>query len=253
ARPLGRALARLRARLPPERGCHGAVDARPVRAGSRSGPGRPGPPGPGRAAFFRPRDFGTAGRASPGDGRSGGPGGPGHIPNHPAAPGLWRGRPGCRRGGRAGAHLGPAARPGTFPGLLSRAGRRGLSRGRPPGRVVYTAPMSARRIPAMPPAPSIRLVVAYTDTRVIGLDGAMPWRLPADLAHFKRSTLGHPIVMGRKTWLSLGRPLPGRRNLVLSRDPGFDAPGAECHASLESALASCAHADLVCVIGGEQV
>ncbi len=105
----------------------------------------------------------------------------------------------------------------------------------------------------MPPAPPIRLVVAYTDNRVIGLDGAMPWRLPADLAHFKRSTLGHPIVMGRKTWLSLGRPLPGRRNLVLSRDPGFDAPGAECHASLESALASCAHADLVCVIGGEQV
>ena len=105
----------------------------------------------------------------------------------------------------------------------------------------------------MPPGPPIRLVVAYTDNRVIGRDGAMPWRLPADLAHFKRSTLGHPIIMGRKTWLSLGRPLPGRRNLVLSRDPAFAAPGAEHHATLEAALASCAQADLVCVIGGEQV
>lgn len=105
----------------------------------------------------------------------------------------------------------------------------------------------------MPSHPPIRLVVAYTDNRVIGRDGAMPWHLPADLAHFKRSTLGHPIVMGRKTWLSLGRPLPGRRNLVLSRDPAFAAPGAECHATLEAALASCAQAALVCVIGGEQI
>ena len=65
--------------------------------------------------------------------------------------------------------------------------------------------------------------------------------------------MGHAIVMGRKTWLSLGRPLPGRRNLVLSRDPAFNAPGAECHATLEAALASCAQAELVCLIGGEQI
>jgi len=101
--------------------------------------------------------------------------------------------------------------------------------------------------------PAIRLVVAYTDNRVIGRDGSMPWHLPADLAHFKRSTLGHPIVMGRKTWLSLGRPLPGRRNLVLSRDPGFTADGAECFPTLASALASCTQADRICVIGGEQI
>lgn len=107
--------------------------------------------------------------------------------------------------------------------------------------------------PAMPTPPPIRLVVAYTDNRVIGRDGTMPWHLPADLAHFKRSTLGHPIIMGRKTWLSLGRPLPGRRNLVLSRDPDFAPSGAERYPTLEAALTSCTHADLACVIGGEQI
>jgi dihydrofolate reductase len=107
---------------------------------------------------------------------------------------------------------------------------------------------------AMPVAPPIRLVVAYTrGQRVIGLDGGMPWHLPGDLAHFKRSTMGHPIIMGRKTWASLGRPLPGRRNLVLSRDTGFSAPGAEVFPSLEAALAACAQVERVCVIGGEQV
>ncbi|WP_066457161.1 dihydrofolate reductase [Castellaniella caeni] len=103
------------------------------------------------------------------------------------------------------------------------------------------------------PSPLIRLVVAYTDNRVIGHDGGMPWHLPGDLAHFKRTTLGHPILMGRKTWLSLGRPLPGRRNLVLSRDTRFAAQGAECFASLGAALAACPEADHVCVIGGEQI
>jgi dihydrofolate reductase len=105
----------------------------------------------------------------------------------------------------------------------------------------------------MPSRPFLRLVVAYTDNRVIGRDGGMPWHLPADLAHFKRWTLGHPILMGRRTWLSLGRPLPGRRNLVLSRDPACRPAGAECYASLEAALDSCREADVVCVIGGEQL
>ncbi|MER1965967.1 dihydrofolate reductase [Castellaniella sp. GW247-6E4] len=104
----------------------------------------------------------------------------------------------------------------------------------------------------MPPR-LIRLVVAYTDNRVIGRDNAMPWHLPSDLAHFKRSTLGCPIIMGRKTWASLGRPLPGRRNLVLSREAGFTAPGAEAMPSLEAALAACADAPVVCIVGGEQV
>uniref|UniRef100_UPI00333F0ED8 dihydrofolate reductase n=1 Tax=Castellaniella defragrans TaxID=75697 RepID=UPI00333F0ED8 len=104
----------------------------------------------------------------------------------------------------------------------------------------------------MPPR-LIRMVVAYADNRVIGRDGALPWRLPADLAHFKRNTFGHPVIMGRKTWASLGRPLPGRRNLVLSRAPACPAPGAEVMPTLEAALAACADAPVACIIGGEQV
>ncbi len=154
--------------------------------------------------------------------------------------------------GRAGRSAGPLR--GSIhppPGLNLAAS--GLTHVGRPRAVVYTGAHIFRRIPVMPPLPLIRLVVAYTDTRVIGRDGGMPWHLPADLAHFKRNTLGHPIAMGRKTWLSLGRPLPGRRNLVLSRDPGFIAPGADTYATLEAALASCAQADCVCVIGGEQI
>ena len=66
----------------------------------------------------------------------------------------------------------------------------------------------------------------------------MPWHLPADLAHFKRTTLGHPVIMGRRTWESIGRALPGRRNIVVSRTPGFRAPGAEVVGSLAEAWRS---------------
>lgn len=103
------------------------------------------------------------------------------------------------------------------------------------------------------PSPLIRLVVAYSSNRVIGRDNALPWRLPSDLAHFKRVTLGHPIIMGRNTWVSLGRPLPGRPNLVISRNPDFQAHGATVHPSLESALAATASCETACIIGGEQV
>ena len=99
----------------------------------------------------------------------------------------------------------------------------------------------------------VALIVAYARNRVIGRDNALPWRLPGDLAHFKRTTLGHPIVMGRKTWESLGRPLPGRRNVVISRQAGYAAPGAEVADSLQSALAACADAPAVYVIGGAQI
>lgn len=70
-------------------------------------------------------------------------------------------------------------------------------------------------------------IVAMTPERVIGREGALPWHLPADLAFFKRTTVGHAIVMGRKTYDSIGRPLPNRRNLVLTRNPGWSAPGVE--------------------------
>lgn len=101
--------------------------------------------------------------------------------------------------------------------------------------------------------PVVQLVVAYSDNRVIGKDNALPWRLPSDLAHFKRTTMGKPIIMGRKTWESLGRPLPGRPNLVISRDVAYLADGAQVFPSLDAALDSCGDYDHACVIGGEQV
>src|SRR5690554_7463788 len=101
--------------------------------------------------------------------------------------------------------------------------------------------------------PLIQLVVAYSANRVIGKDNALPWRLPSDLAHFKRVTLGQPIIMGRKTWESLGRPLPGRPNLVVSRNKELIAEGAQVFQSLNAALQACQDAERICVIGGEQL
>jgi len=101
---------------------------------------------------------------------------------------------------------------------------------------------------AFSPTHPIAQVVAVADNGVIGADGDLPWRLPGDLKHFKAVTLGKPIVMGRKTWESLPkRPLPGRPNLVVSRQPGFRADGAEVFADLETALA---RADALAVRSG---
>lgn len=100
---------------------------------------------------------------------------------------------------------------------------------------------------------SLTLIVAYSDNRVIGRDNALPWKLPGDLAHFKRSTLGHPIIMGRKTWDSLGRPLPGRSNIVISRNPAFNASGAIVTPTLEAAIAACGDVEQAFVIGGAQI
>jgi len=100
---------------------------------------------------------------------------------------------------------------------------------------------------------SLTLIVAYSDNRVIGRDNTLPWKLPGDLAHFKRSTLGHPIIMGRKTWDSLGRPLPGRANIVISRNPDFAAPGATVVPTLEAAIAACGEVEQAFVIGGAQI
>lgn len=89
--------------------------------------------------------------------------------------------------------------------------------------------------------------------RVIGRDQAMPWNLPGELLHFKETTWGAPVIMGRKTFESIGRPLPGRRNIVISRDTRFTAQGCELAASLEAALALCAGAKQAFVVGGEQI
>ncbi|MEW5881870.1 MAG: dihydrofolate reductase, partial [Pseudomonadota bacterium] len=90
--------------------------------------------------------------------------------------------------------------------------------------------------------PRVTLIAAVARNGVIGRAGAIPWRIPGDLARFKRITMGHPVIMGRRTWESLGRPLPGRRNIVISRTPGFAPAGAEVFASLGAALAACADA-----------
>ena len=101
--------------------------------------------------------------------------------------------------------------------------------------------------------PRLSLLVARARNGVIGRDGTLPWRLPEDLAFFKRTTMGHPIVMGRKTWESIGRPLPGRRSIVVSRNGSYVAPGAEVATGLEKALERCADAAEVFVIGGAEL
>src|SRR5437763_4010463 len=99
----------------------------------------------------------------------------------------------------------------------------------------------------------IYLVAAVAANGVIGRDGRLPWHLPEDLKHFKRLTLGHPIIMGRRTWESLGRPLPGRDNIVVTRTAGYEASGAAVASSLEAALALCTGGSVVFVIGGQQL
>jgi len=101
--------------------------------------------------------------------------------------------------------------------------------------------------------PCLTLVVAYSENRAIGRDNTLPWRLPGDLAHFKRTTLGCPIIMGRKTWESLGRPLPGRTNIVISRDSQYIAAGATVVTCLEDAAALCDNVPDAYIIGGAQI
>ncbi len=95
------------------------------------------------------------------------------------------------------------------------------------------------------------LIAAVASNGVIGLDNTLPWRLRADLAHFKAHTSGHPVIMGRKTWESLGRPLPKRRNIVITRNPDYIASGAEVFVSPQQAVvASNNQSGPVFVIGG---
>ncbi|GGE73378.1 dihydrofolate reductase [Sphingomonas prati] len=101
------------------------------------------------------------------------------------------------------------------------------------------------------PRPRITLVVARATNGVIGRDGGLPWRLPADLAHFKAITAGAPMIMGRRTFDSLPGLLPGRRHIVLTRDRNWSAPGAEPVATVEEALATAG--DTLSVIGGAEV
>ncbi len=97
-------------------------------------------------------------------------------------------------------------------------------------------------------------IVAMAKDRAIGRNGSLPWRLPEDMAHFKATTMGHPIIMGRKTWESLPkRPLPGRRNIVISRNIGYMAEGAEVFPAIEDAIAACELTESPVIIGGSQL
>jgi dihydrofolate reductase len=100
---------------------------------------------------------------------------------------------------------------------------------------------------------AITIVVAMAENGVIGDSNRLPWHLPADLKHFKALTIGKPIAMGRKTFQSIGKPLPERRNLVLTRDRSFSAPGVETVASFEDALILTASSPELMVIGGAEI
>ena len=97
------------------------------------------------------------------------------------------------------------------------------------------------------------LAAAVAANGIIGAGGKLPWHIPEELKHFKRLTMGHPMIMGRRTWESLKGPLPGRENIVVTRKAGYEAPGAAVATSLEAALALCAGESLVFVIGGTQL
>jgi dihydrofolate reductase len=100
---------------------------------------------------------------------------------------------------------------------------------------------------------SLSIIAALSQNRVIGKDNQLPWHLPADLKHFKSLTLGKPVVMGRKTYESIGKPLPERRNIVVSRNLHYTAAGCEVVASLEHALALAGENQEVMLIGGAQL
>ena len=104
-------------------------------------------------------------------------------------------------------------------------------------------------------AMQITLVVAMSENRVIGRDGGLPWQISADLKHFKKVTMGSPIIMGRKTWDSIGRVLPGRRNIVITRNTEFTPEGADTVTTIDAALALCREddADKAMIIGGGQI
>lgn len=100
---------------------------------------------------------------------------------------------------------------------------------------------------------SLALIVAVGENNEIGKHGRMPWHLPADLKHFKALTLGKPVIMGRKTFEAIGKPLPERRNIVVSRNPAWHAPGCESAASLTDAMVLAAGVREIMLIGGGEL
>lgn len=99
----------------------------------------------------------------------------------------------------------------------------------------------------------ISLIVAHDRNRVIGYENKMPWHLPGDLQYFKEMTMAKPIIMGRKTFESIGRPLPGRRNIVITRNTAYSADGIEVVGSLDEALQLAGDVPEIMIIGGAQI
>jgi len=99
----------------------------------------------------------------------------------------------------------------------------------------------------------ISLIAAMARNRIIGKNNDMPWHLPADLAHFKRVTMGKPVIMGRRTYESIGFPLPGRKNVVITRNADYPPEGIVVVDSIEAALSEVSDADEVMIIGGGQL
>lgn len=112
------------------------------------------------------------------------------------------------------------------------------------GQDRFSAPATDR------PPPLLTLIAALDRNRVIGRDNNLPWSLPADLRFFKQTTMGKPLLMGRRTWEAIGRPLPGRQMIVLSRDPAYRAAGCTIVHSLQEAFARAGAAPEIMVIGG---
>jgi len=98
----------------------------------------------------------------------------------------------------------------------------------------------------------ITIIAAMARNLAIGLNGDMPWHLPGELKHFKETTMGKPMIMGRKTWESIGRPLPGRQNIVVTRSRSFQAEGCDVAGSLDQAV-QIARGEVVMIIGGGQL
>jgi dihydrofolate reductase len=99
----------------------------------------------------------------------------------------------------------------------------------------------------------LSIIAAMDRNQLIGNNNQLPWHLPADFTHFKAKTMGKPILMGRKTFESIGKPLPGRTNIVLSRNPNLQLEGVECVHSLQDAIAAAADADEMMIIGGSSI
>lgn len=99
----------------------------------------------------------------------------------------------------------------------------------------------------------VSIIVAMDKNRVIGKDNKLPWRLPRELQYVKKTTMGHPIIMGRKNYESIGKPLPGRRNMILTRKNNYSAEGCEIVHSVEDVFKMCEGEDEIFIFGGEQI